>query len=57
MIIIRELLDKDMREAIQLKALCWPEELAGMSDNKLDIEEEYSFWFDWMHAGMENNDK
>lgn len=21
-------------QAIQLKAICWPEELAGMSDNK-----------------------
>lgn len=45
-----------MRQAIQLKALCWPEELAGMSDHKLETEEEYSFWFGWMHTGIENND-
>jgi hypothetical protein len=35
MIILRELKDKDVEQAIQLKALCWPEELAGMSDHKL----------------------
>ncbi|BCN29037.1 GNAT family N-acetyltransferase [Anaeromicropila herbilytica] len=56
MIIIRELLDKDMLQAIQLKALCWPEELAGMSEHKLDIDKEYSFWINWMHSGIENND-
>lgn len=56
MIIIRELQDKDMLHAMQLKALCWPEELAGMSDNQLDVDKEYSFWFDWMHNGVENND-
>ena len=56
MIILRELKDKDLEQAIQLKALCWPEELAGMSDNKLDIDQEYSFWSEWMHNGIENND-
>lgn len=56
LITIRELQDKDMQEAIQLKALCLPEELAGMSDEKLNIEKEYSFWTNWMHAGIENND-
>lgn len=56
MIIIRELQDKDMQQAVHLKALCWPEELAGMSEKKLDIDKEYTFWFDWMHTGIENND-
>lgn len=56
MLIIRELLDKDMPQVIQLKALCWPEELAGLSDNKLNIEKEHLFWVDWMHTGVENND-
>ncbi|WP_073589927.1 GNAT family N-acetyltransferase [Anaerocolumna xylanovorans] len=56
MITIRELWDKDMLEAIQLKALCLPEELAGMSEEKLNIEKEYSYWTNWMHAGIENND-
>jgi hypothetical protein len=39
----------NMLQTIQLKALCWPEELAGMADNKLDID---SFWIDWMHSGV-----
>ncbi len=54
--IIRELRDCDMLQAIQLKALCWPEELAGLSDKEMDIEKEYIFWLDWMHNGIENND-
>lgn len=56
LMLLREIHDSDMLEAIQLKALCWPEELAGLSDKKLDIEKEHSFWFDWMHHGIENND-
>lgn len=56
MITVRELLDKDMLQVIQLKALCWPEELAGMSDKKLDVEKEHPFWVNWMHTGVENND-
>jgi GNAT superfamily N-acetyltransferase len=54
--IIRELHDNDLLQAIQLKVQCWPEEMAGMSDKKLDVEKEYLFWFDWMHHGIENND-
>lgn len=56
MITIRELWDQDMQDAMQLKALCWPEEVAGMTDEKLNIEKEYSFWTNWMHQGVENND-
>lgn len=56
MITIRELWDQDMLEAMQLKALCWPEEVAGMTDEKLNVEKEYSFWTNWMHQGVENND-
>ena len=56
MLIIRELSDSDMLQAIQLKALCWPEELAGLSDNKLDIEKEHLYWVDWMHTEVDNND-
>ena len=40
MIIIRELRDIDMRQAIELKALCWPEELGGLSNNKINIDKE-----------------
>ncbi len=56
MITIRELRDQDILQAIQLKALCWPEELAGMSEKKLDIDKEYKFWSNWMHTGVEHND-
>ena len=56
MITIRELWDKDILEAIQLKALCLPEELAGLSEEKLNIEKEYLFWTNWMHEGIDNND-
>lgn len=56
MIVIKELLDEDLIKAIKLKILCQPEELAGMSDRKPDEDEEYAFWFDWMHTGMENGD-
>lgn len=54
--IIRELHDNDLLKAIQLKVQCWPEELAGMSDKKLDVEKEYLFWFEWSHQGIDNND-
>ena len=56
MIIIRELRDIDMRQAIELKALCWPEELGGLSNNKINIDKEIKFWSSWMHEGVENND-
>ncbi|GAA0116243.1 GNAT family N-acetyltransferase [Clostridium senegalense] len=53
---IRELKQEDMMEAMKLKALCWPEELAGLSNNKLDINEEYEFWDDWMMKADKCND-
>lgn len=56
MIAIRELRDKDILQAVKLKAICWPEELAGVCDNRLDIDEQYSFWADWIHNGIEYND-
>lgn len=56
MIKIRELQDNDLLQAMQLKVLCWPEELAGMSDKNLDLDKEFPFWFNWMHTGFENND-
>ena len=56
MMLIRELTLQDMRQAMALKALCWPEELAGLSDNELNIEIEYDFWTRWMQTEEENND-
>lgn len=42
--IIRELLEEDMLQAIELKSLCWPEEVGIASDMGLNIEKEYAFW-------------
>ena len=56
MVVIRKLTLEDMREAMELKALCWPEELAGLADHPLDVEEEFVFWTDWMQKEKENND-
>lgn len=56
MLILRELNLEDMEEVIKLKALCWPEELAGLSTNKLNMKLEYSFWTEWMQKADVNND-
>ncbi|MDU1413825.1 MAG: GNAT family N-acetyltransferase [Clostridium sp.] len=56
MILIRKLTLADMHEAMVLKALCWPEELAGLSDNQMNIEVEFKFWTEWMQRADENND-
>lgn len=39
MIRIRELREGDMREAVELRVLCWTEELAGKAENVLDVSE------------------
>ena len=46
MIEIRKLTLGDMRQAIELKALCWPEEVGSFAGSGLDIEREYLFWTD-----------
>ena len=56
MITIRNLCYADMEQAMSLKKLCWPEELAGLSDIPLDMEREFAFWTTWMNAALENND-
>ena len=53
---IRVLKKEDMMEVMELKALCWPEELAGLSNNSLDVNEEYKFWTDWMIQADKWND-
>ena len=55
MIIIRELTEEDMQQAVELKKLCWTEELAGKAENTLSISQELEFWIDWMHAAKENS--
>lgn len=56
MIKIRQLTEQDMHKAIELKVLCWTEELAGLPDNKLSFENELEFWTGWMKAGEEQGD-
>lgn len=56
MITIRELTEADMKEAIELRILCWTEELAGKAENDLLFSEELEFWIQWMNAAEENKD-
>lgn len=56
MIKIRELTEADMQQAIQLKVLCWTEELAGMAENTLSVSKELDSWVSWMNTAEENND-
>lgn len=56
MIEIRKLNIEDMWKVIELKALCWREELAGLSSNVLNLKKEYEFWTNWMNAAEEHND-
>lgn len=56
MIEIRELTEMDMEQAIQLKILCWTEELASKAENNLSPSKELEFWVDWMNTAKENND-
>lgn len=56
MIKIRELTESDMKQAIELKILCWIEELAGKAENNLSISEELDFWIEWMNTAEENDD-
>ncbi|MPN12124.1 hypothetical protein SDC9_159436 [bioreactor metagenome] len=56
MIEIRELTEMHMKEAIELRILCWTEELAGKAENTLSVEEELEMWIDWMNTAEENND-
>jgi GNAT superfamily N-acetyltransferase len=56
MIKIRELTEVDMEQAIQLKILCWTEELVGKAENTLSVSQELEMWVDWMNTAKENND-
>lgn len=56
MIKIRQLTEVDMHHAIELKVLCWTEELAGKAENNLSISKELDDWIDWIHRAQENND-
>lgn len=56
MIKIRQLTESDMKQAIELKVLCWTEELAGKAENILSVSEELDSWVEWMNSAKENND-
>jgi len=56
MIKIRQLTESDMKQAIELKVLCWTEELAGKAENTLSVSEELDSWVEWMNSAKENND-
>lgn len=56
MIEIRELTEQDMQEAMELKVMCWTEELAGKAENTLCASKELDFWVNWMNSARENND-
>ncbi|WP_346913225.1 hypothetical protein [Clostridium sp.] len=51
MIEIRQLKESDMQQALELKILCWTEELMGKAENTLSISQELEFWIEWMHTG------
>lgn len=56
MIQIRLLTEKDLQEAIELKVLCWTEELAGQAENTLSVSQELDFWLEWMRTAEEHHD-
>ncbi len=56
MFVLRRLTESDMYQAVGLKVACWPEELAGLSAEVLDLECEHSFWTEWMNTAPEHND-
>lgn len=56
MIKIRSLLPDEMMKAIEIKGICWPEEIQGKSKIQFDREKEYQFWSKWMISSIENND-
>ena len=56
MIKIRQLTEADMKQAIELKILCWTEELADKAENTLSVSQELDSWIEWMNTAKENND-
>ncbi len=56
MLEIRNLTETDMKEAVELRILCWTEELAAKAENNLLPSAELKLWVDWMNSAEENND-
>lgn len=53
---IRKLCQEDMLRAMELKVLCWTEELAGKAENTKNVAKEATFWTNWMNTPDEHND-
>ena len=56
MIEIKTLSYDDMKEVMELKLLCWNEEIAGLYNIQLYYQKEFAFWTNWMNAEQENDD-
>ncbi|WP_026477704.1 GNAT family N-acetyltransferase [Alkaliphilus transvaalensis] len=56
MINIRELTEEDMQQAMELKVMCWTEELAGKAENTLSVSQELDFWANWKNTAQEHED-
>jgi GNAT superfamily N-acetyltransferase len=56
MIKLRQLKEKEWRQAMELKITCWTEELAGKAQNDSVFSEQVDFWINWMYAATDNAD-
>jgi GNAT superfamily N-acetyltransferase len=56
MIEIRQLKEREWEQAMELKIICWTEELAGKAENDLIRSEQLDFWINWMYTATDNND-
>ena len=54
--IIKQLTNENVPKAMELKILCWTEELAGQAENDLVLDKEVEFWTDWLNILDEHND-
>ena len=45
-----------LSEAIQLKVVCWQEEINGRFVHHQNYDEEYAFWSEWMQSGKKHQD-
>lgn len=54
--VIRQLRNEDIPQAMKLKISCWTEELAGQAENTLDLQEEIDFWTTWVNTPDVHND-
>lgn len=54
--ILRQLKNEEVPQAMELKITCWTEELAGRADNTLELQEEIDFWTAWLNSPDVHND-